>query len=206
MSDLPTKAAKYLQDWLVNAYSESSPPGADSVLEMLATVSRLADEDWMSLVRSDDNDDEANFPDQDHNTKKQAVWAVIPAALRAAVAGKDERAVAALTLHDGLVNLSRGVQDDHNHGFSCRSVQSRNPTGDEWNRARVIAALQIFKEKREEILRQGATLLGMNRAGVLKLAENYRGGLVGGEQLRRLVAFAESAISEGDTLFVDDLI
>ena len=202
MSDLPSKAAQYLQNWLVNAYSASSPPGSESVLEMLAEVSRQADEDWKTLVGPDD---EPEYYDKDRNIKKQAIWAVIPAALRAAVAGREE-AVAALALFDGLTNLSRGVQSENNHGFSCHPVQSRKPTDDEWNRARVIAALQTLKEKREVILPRGARLLGMNRAGVLKLVENFRGGLVGGEQLRRLVAFAESAISEGDTLFIDDLI
>jgi hypothetical protein len=203
MSDLPSKAAQYLQSWLVNAYSDSSPPGSESVLTMLAEVSRLADEDWMKLAESYDD---AELSDIDFNKQKQAIWATIPAALKAAVAGKKEEAVAAMALHNGLVNLSRGVPNELDYGFSAHAVQSRRPTEDDWNRARVIAALQTLKEKREVILRRGARLLHMNKAGVLKLLENYRGGLVGGEQLRRLVAFAESTISKGDTLFVDDLI
>lgn len=198
-----SKAAQYLQDWLTRTDPQKAPPNADAILDMLANVSRLADQEWADLANSFD---EGQHSDAEFNSRKQAIWAVIATAFRAALSMQNENALAVEALRDGLVNLAGGVPDADAHGFSHHAVQSLHTIDSEWDRARVIAALQARPDKREEILRRGARLLGIDRAGVLKLAENFRGGLVGTGHLRQLVGFAKNAISEGETFPLDDLV
>ena len=205
MNNPTSKAAQYLQDWLTRTDPQKAPPNADAILDMLANVSRLADQEWADLANSFD---EGQFSDKEYNSRKQAIWAVITTAFRAALSIAGEDALVAEALRKGIVNLAGSVPDPDGfaHGFSHHAVQSLHTIDSEWDRARVIAALQARPDKREEILRRGARLLGIDRAGVLKLAENFRGGLVGTGHLRQLVGFAKNAISEGETFPLDDLV
>jgi len=205
MNTPTSKAAQHLQDSLRKLDPQKAPPNADAILDMLATVSRLADQEWSDLANSSN---EVQFSDREYNARKQTIWAVITTAFRAVLSFAGEDALAADALRGGLVNLAGNVPDTNGnaHGFSHHATQSLKTVNDEWDRARIIAALQARPDERDKILRRGARLLGINRAGILKLVENFTGSRVGGKHLHKLVALAKKAISDGETFPLDDLV
>ena len=214
MTDLPkSKAKRFLEDWASEDYKDDA--SSEDVVEMLTKLVNLVDEEFVqcSLERedvirrefekldndADDTDDTCREAIANVRRHRLALWTVLIGGLKAALASEIQ-SDALNALNSSLIDLARGVPNVN--AFDVPRTSRIFHIDELWNRASVIAALDQYPDRKQEILRKSARLLNLREAAIEKMVDNFRHGREPRSDLSDLVTLAK----HHSEFWVEDLL
>ena len=181
------RAGKYLQSWLQHEPDPQNLKEEHTVF--LTDFFELADQDFADCVTDD---------------QRRKVWAGVTAALLEHLNSLTIDSSALRALHDNLVNnaLLRppGVRLGAGIIGKSKSLET------DCVRALVVALWDQYPDARPQLAIDCSELTDMHAESVPKFVENFKSGLVGGEQLKVLVQTARKQIEDSGTKRIKDHI
>ena len=223
MADLPVSKAKtFLENWARNRFEGAS---AEEVLEMLADLVRHVDEEYASFSMDQEQkiqkDFEQHFDQQDGDqdrlgksyqeeieavrSHRVALWCVLIGGLKTALASGGQNSAALDALYTSLVDLARGVPGEV-AAFDIKRTAKLLPLGNIWARAQIIAAIELYPERKQEILERSPRLLNMSETAISKMVENFISGREPRADLANLVKTVKNLHLIPDATDIDDLL
>ena len=174
------RAGKYLQSWLQHEPDLQNLEEEHTVF--LTNFFDLADQDFADCATDD---------------QRRKVWAGITAALLDHLNSLTIDSSALRMLHDNLVNNALLRPPDVRLGAGI--IGKSKPLETDWIRALVVALWDQYPDDRLQLATDCSEFTDMQAEAVPKFVENFKSGLVGGEQLKALVQTARKQIEDSGT-------
>jgi len=210
MTDLPiSKAKTFLADWAQGQYEGASK---DEVLDMITNLAKLVDIEFDEVSDAAEkrlneefeerlNDLERRGHDtsqvsqeypkavQDIRRRRLALWSVLIGGFKAILASQELNSAGLDDLYTAMVDRARSQPGAT--AFDVRLTSRIPPFKELWNRARVIAALDLYPGQKQTIVVRASRMLGMPKKKVLKIVENFDKGREPRSDLTNLVKLAK---------------
>ena len=174
------KAAIYLEKFARQRAGQSLDP--EELVALLVEVDRLAALD---------------LKDCRTEVQKQKVYAVIAGATKHVIQNHGASATASSELYEALVNLVLGVPKDKR--LNKQSVPSQLSHKQDNIRAALIVACENNPAEREDIIKAAAVQLNLSVVKTKKFLENYHGGRIKSQALRRNVDYFRKVGEAGES-------
>jgi hypothetical protein len=211
MTDLPISTAKaFLEDWARDRYENAS---TDEVLDMITNLAKLVDKEFAEVSGDAERQLEQDFEKnlnklekqhgdpsqlcqeyreavQDTRRRRLALWSVLVGGIKVILASQELSSAGLDGLYTAMVDRARsqpGVT-----AFDIQRTSKISPVKDLWNRARIIAALDLYPGQKDTIIRRASPMVKMTKKSVLKMVENFSDGREPRADLSNLVKLAKN--------------